>query len=131
MKNENKSCQYDGKEYSHGSFSCQTGSQMVCMDGDWQPTGGQCQEGDNTMGGAEIISITVGCFTMRPAMEHQNFGKVWLRNKCDMCKICVLSRSYIRNGNVHEEVIEVKLEPHTETLVEIKRTLNIIDEKAC
>lgn len=39
---ENKSCSYNGTNYSHGSTICSNNSELVCNNGNWEPTGKVC-----------------------------------------------------------------------------------------
>lgn len=35
-------CVYDGQPYSQGSFLCQSGIRMECLNGQWRSTGENC-----------------------------------------------------------------------------------------
>lgn len=39
---ENKTCMYGGTEYSHGATICSNESELVCNNGNWEPTGKDC-----------------------------------------------------------------------------------------
>ncbi len=39
---ENNECVYNGNTFSHGSTVCSNGSELVCNNGNWEPTGKSC-----------------------------------------------------------------------------------------
>jgi hypothetical protein len=41
---DENTCFYRGAMFSHGSASCQTGSEYKCMDGDWKRTDRSCSD---------------------------------------------------------------------------------------
>lgn len=52
---ENKSCMYGGAEYSHGATLCSDKSELVCNNGNWEPTGKDCGETSITKQNVVIV----------------------------------------------------------------------------
>lgn len=53
---ENQSCFFNGQPYSHGSTVCSNNSELICINGNWDPTGKNCNSDSVDM--AEVLDKT-------------------------------------------------------------------------
>lgn len=122
MKTENKSCTYNGVLYSHGSVLCQNGKEMVCMEGEWSPTGGDCSSPasknnvviDKEQSMLKHVANYSGCFRFAASTEYL---KVWLVNTCSSCRTAVILYKNWVNGNVVETTQEFSLQGYSQKLI--------------